>query len=110
MRQQVAHFAQHALVTFESREAGKVLRHDQHRKVPGATGCTGVPDVVGPVVVDLEDRRRERLEADAQGFGGRVQDGSSARWRDSQRPWTRANTRNRPIPPQTLKLTQVSVG
>ncbi len=129
MGQEVAHFAQHALVTLQPRQPAKHLRHDQHRKVPGTVGRAGVTDVVGAVVVDLEHRRCERLEATAQGVARRArwstfvlctpvfalgaarraQDASSARWRDSHRPWASAKTRNSPIPPQTLKLTQVSV-
>lgn len=109
MGQEVAHFAQHALVTLQPRQPAKHLRHDQHRKVPGTVGRAGVTDVVGAVVVDLEHRRCERLEAMAQGVARGIQDASSARWRDSHRPWASAKTRNSPIPPQTLKLTQVSV-
>ena len=37
-------------------------------------------------------------------------DGSSCTYRASSNPWPSANTRKRPIPPQTLKFTQVSVG
>ena len=77
--------------------------------MPGAVGRAGVAYVVSAVVVDLQHRRRKRLEAAAQGLARGIQDASSARWRDSHRPWASAKTRNSPIPPQTLKLTQVSV-
>ncbi len=110
MGQQVVHLAQDALVTLQSRQPAKHLRHDQHRKVPGAVRRSSVADVVGPIVVNLQHRRRQRFEAVAQRGGNGVQDASPGRWRDSQTPWARTKTRNRPIPPQTLKLTHVSVG
>ena len=59
MGEQVLDPAEDLLVTLETGNAGKGLRHDQQGKVPGATGCSGVARVFGAVVMDFKRGRRE---------------------------------------------------
>ena len=80
MGNQVAHPVEHGAVPREARLAGEGLRHDDQRKVPTACRGTGVAGMLGAVVVDVDQRRRERCEALAERFGERgVQDRSSTR-------------------------------
>ena len=57
--EQIADAGQHLLMALESRNSGKRVRHDQQRKVPGATGRAGVPNVIGAVVLDFQGSRRQ---------------------------------------------------
>ena len=64
--EQIINARQHLLMALEARYSGKRIRHDQQRKVPGATGSASVASVVGAVVPDFEGGRGEVGQSRAQ--------------------------------------------
>lgn len=76
-RHQVADGCVDELVTAQAGQAGKPLRHDQYREVPASVGRTGVTDVAGAVVHDLDALRFEPGEPLSQPFDARRAQGST---------------------------------
>jgi len=69
----------------------------------------GVTDVQCAVVADLDVQRGKRREPRLDRRDQRHRDGSVTCFA-RKKPCASANRRNRPMPPQTLKSTQISVG
>ena len=62
MRDQVTDAVEHGAMPRESGKPEEVLGHDRDRKVPAARRGAGMSGVLGAVVGDFEDDRRERAE------------------------------------------------
>src|SRR5438874_8940216 len=108
MGNQIADALQHRTMACQTREAEKVLGHDRDRKVPSAGFAAGVSGMLGAVVLNIENRRRERGKTRLE-CGGNAHGAGSDTWRASTTPCASANSRNSPMPPHTLKFTHVSV-
>src|SRR5882672_6826052 len=106
---QVADAVQNCPVAGEARQPEELLGHDGDGKVPSATCGTGMSNVLRAVVANLEQRRCERRQPRFKGCRQIHCEGSMT-CRARNAPCTSANARKRPIPPQTLKFTQVSRG
>ena len=115
MGNQVADAVEHRAMPGQPGKPLERFGHDGHRKVPAAERRARVAGVLGAVVVDLEHGRREGAEPGLRASPRRSQAAvligtarpCAARGPD---PGASANSRKSPIPPHTLKLTQVSVG
>ena len=70
MRDQVADAIEHGTVPREPGEPEEVLGHDRDRKVPAAGRGAGMPGVLGAVVGDFENDRRERAKPRLERGGG----------------------------------------
>src|SRR5690349_13031207 len=101
----------------DARQSEEVLRHDRHRKVPRARRGAGVAGVLRAVVADFEPCGGECCEPPFESGLDVVRRGvhrlperdGSMTWRARNSACASANVKKRPMPPHTLKLTQVSV-
>ena len=62
MGNQIGDAVEHGTMPGQARQAGELLGHDQQRKVPAAGRGAGMAGVVGAVIGQLEDDRRERRQ------------------------------------------------
>src|SRR5487761_2611090 len=109
VRNQVTNALEYRAVAGDAGKSVEVLRHDRDGKVPPARCRAGMACVLRAVVLDPELDRGERREPLLE-RGGEAHCEGSMTWRARNSPCAIANATNSPMPPQTLKFTQVAVG
>src|SRR6185295_7462083 len=99
-------------------DTGETARHDDEAVVPAAALCPFVPDVLCGIVPDVDRIRVEGRELLANACFRRISgrfhlvpssSTFSSIWRERKSACRTTKTSIRPMPPKSLKLTQVSV-